>query len=208
MKKEDERKAARKKAREIFDQVTLRADSSLPSPHTSHFTLLRVAWGHPTVGAASPSSPLRTSSSPHPPLPPPQIDADHGGTLDIDEVAEMGKMMTKKFPKIVLEPPFDLDRDFAQMDVQGLGEVTYAEFENWWKRCRPNHTRHRGCVEYGGRGADKTDISQYKTEISQYKTDISQSDGTGVSRGRLFCLRSHFATTPDNNHTLPIQNIW
>ena len=81
LKKEDERKAARKKAREIFDA----------------------------------------------------IDIDKGGTLDVDEMRQMAKTLQKKFPKIELIPPFNLERDFAQMDTAGHGEVTYKEFEAWWK---------------------------------------------------------------------------
>eukprot|EP01043_Picozoa_sp_COSAG02_P053531 COSAG02_NODE_5923_length_3939_cov_1.522135_4_plen_473_part_01 len=81
MKKEDELKAARKKAKEIFNE----------------------------------------------------IDEDCGGTLDVDEVAKMQKLLQKKFPKIELEPPFDLQRDFAEMDRSKTGEVTFAEFEFWWR---------------------------------------------------------------------------
>ena len=81
MKKDDERKAARKRAREIFEQ----------------------------------------------------IDEDGGGTLDIDEVAKMHKILMKALPKLVLDPPFDLDRDFKDMDKSSTGEVTFAEFEWWWR---------------------------------------------------------------------------
>ena len=38
--------------------------------------------------------------------------------------------------QIAFDPPFDLDRDFAEMDEDGEGTVTFDEFENWFKvRC-------------------------------------------------------------------------
>ena len=34
---------------------------------------------------------------------------------------------------------FDLDRDFAMMDIAQVGEVTYEEFADWWKaRYKPS----------------------------------------------------------------------
>ena len=81
LKKDDERKAARKRAKELFNE----------------------------------------------------IDEDGGGTLDIDEVAKMHKVLMKNFPKVELEPPFDLEKDFADMDKTGTGEVSFAEFEYWWR---------------------------------------------------------------------------
>ena len=61
------------------------------------------------------------------------IDIDNGGTLDKQEVGAMAKIIAKKFPKIKLDPPFDLDRDFAEMDEDGEGNVTYDEFDAWWR---------------------------------------------------------------------------
>ena len=81
MRKDDERKAARKKAKEIFNE----------------------------------------------------IDADGGGTLDIDEFKQLAKTLVKKFPKLELDPPFDLHRDFQEMDTDGHGEVSFPEFDYWWR---------------------------------------------------------------------------
>jgi hypothetical protein len=56
-----------------------------------------------------------------------------GGTLDKEEVAEMAKILAKKFPKIEFIPPFDLEKDFEKMDIDNEGEVTYDQFERWWR---------------------------------------------------------------------------
>jgi len=43
-------------------------------------------------------------------------------------------MLKKKFPKIVLDPPFDLETDFKAMDTDPpFGAVSYDEFDSWWR---------------------------------------------------------------------------
>eukprot|EP01052_Picozoa_sp_SAG31_P003935 SAG31_NODE_156_length_22055_cov_105.227728_6_plen_80_part_00 len=34
----------------------------------------------------------------------------------------------------MLEPPFDVDKDFAAMDKDGAGRVTWDEFSSWWSK--------------------------------------------------------------------------
>lgn len=59
-------------------------------------------------------------------------DDDKSGYLDMNEVAQVEARLLKKFPAIVLDPPFDLEVDFAAMDQDGAGRVSWDEFEKWW----------------------------------------------------------------------------
>ena len=61
------------------------------------------------------------------------MDGDGSGTLDKREVGDMAKIIGKKFPNVKLDPTFDLDRDFAEMDEDSEGHITWREFEAWWR---------------------------------------------------------------------------
>jgi Ca2+-binding EF-hand superfamily protein len=60
------------------------------------------------------------------------VDEDGGGTLDIDECATMMDKIAKNFKGVDFDPPFHLETDFAAMDVGGVGEVTWDEFQDWF----------------------------------------------------------------------------
>jgi Ca2+-binding EF-hand superfamily protein len=60
-------------------------------------------------------------------------DADASGQLDREEVGMMAAKITNKFAGAAFDPPFDLETDFAAMDVHGNGHVTYEEFAAWFK---------------------------------------------------------------------------
>ena len=47
-----------------------------------------------------------------------EADADDSGTLDQQEVGSMIAIIESKFPQIQLDPPFLLERDFAEMTGQ------------------------------------------------------------------------------------------
>jgi Ca2+-binding EF-hand superfamily protein len=61
------------------------------------------------------------------------VDEDHSGILDKQEVGLMSKKIAKTFKTLEFDPPFDLDRDFSDMDADGEGSITYDEFEKWFK---------------------------------------------------------------------------
>ena len=63
------------------------------------------------------------------------VDEDGGGTLDKDEVSQLSVKLVKRFKgEIDLEPPFNLEADWPLMDTRQTGEVTYKQFEEWWKK--------------------------------------------------------------------------
>jgi hypothetical protein len=58
------------------------------------------------------------------------VDVDGGGTLDEDECATMMEKIGQRFKGVDFDPPFVLEVDFAAMDVRGVGEVTWDEFQD------------------------------------------------------------------------------
>jgi Ca2+-binding EF-hand superfamily protein len=62
------------------------------------------------------------------------VDEDGGGTLDIEEVTQMMPKIKKLFKGVDFDPPFELERDFADMDKRGSGKEkglvqTFAELD-------------------------------------------------------------------------------
>jgi calmodulin len=55
-----------------------------------------------------------------------QVDTDGSGTLTVEEVAEMGKLMDFHFTKS------ELSRAMGEMDEDGSGEIDFKEFYEWW----------------------------------------------------------------------------
>jgi hypothetical protein len=53
------------------------------------------------------------------------------GYLDLKEVKDVQKRLTHRCPEVVLDPPFDDDTDFAIMDKDNQGSVSWEEFESW-----------------------------------------------------------------------------
>ena len=56
-------------------------------------------------------------------------DADSSGFLDKAEVTQVEKRLVQRCPEVELVPPFDPDKDFATMDKDGHGQVSWSEFE-------------------------------------------------------------------------------
>ena len=56
-------------------------------------------------------------------------DADSSGFLDKAEVTQVEKRLVQRCPEVELVPPFDPDKDFAIMDKDGHGQVSWSEFE-------------------------------------------------------------------------------
>ena len=59
-------------------------------------------------------------------------DEDRSGFLNKDEVIQVELGLKHRCPEIKLTPPFDADDDFAAMDADGRGLVSWSEFEAWW----------------------------------------------------------------------------
>lgn len=59
-------------------------------------------------------------------------DADSSGFLDKAEVTQVEKRLAQRCPEVEMVPPFDPDNDFAKMDKDGKGQVSWSEFEEWW----------------------------------------------------------------------------
>ena len=59
-------------------------------------------------------------------------DSDKSGFLDKAEVIQVEERLRRRCPDVVLDPPFDPDADFAMMDADSQGVVSWNEFEGWW----------------------------------------------------------------------------
>ena len=70
------------------------------------------------------------------------VDADGGGTLDIEEVRQVGVRLNFDFHQSELETAFQ------QMDVDGSGAVDFGEFYKWWsvRKQRGDHHLHNAAV--------------------------------------------------------------
>lgn len=60
-------------------------------------------------------------------------DVDGNGTLNREEIGKVTERIAKKYPGAEIEPPFDLETDYAAMDSDGKGYVTYEDFAAWFK---------------------------------------------------------------------------
>ena len=56
-------------------------------------------------------------------------DDDSSGFLDKAEVVQVERRLVQRCPEVELVPPFDPDKDFALMDKDGHGQVSWTEFE-------------------------------------------------------------------------------
>ena len=59
-------------------------------------------------------------------------DTDRSGYLDRKEAKRVQERLEARCPEIQLDPPFDEEADFAIMDKDQMGTVSWDEFETWW----------------------------------------------------------------------------
>ena len=59
-------------------------------------------------------------------------DTDRSGYLDRKEAKDVQQRLERRCPEIELDPPFDEEADFAIMDKDQMGTVSWEEFETWW----------------------------------------------------------------------------
>ncbi len=59
-------------------------------------------------------------------------DEDGSGMVDKKECGTMMVKIGKAFKGVDFDPPFSLEEDFAAMDVQNRGEVSWEEFLDWF----------------------------------------------------------------------------
>lgn len=62
------------------------------------------------------------------------VDESGDGVLDMNECATMMDKIGRKFQGVDFDPPFCLQDDFAAMDVQNRGVVSWDEFLDWFKK--------------------------------------------------------------------------
>lgn len=60
------------------------------------------------------------------------VDESGDGMLDKEECATMMEKISEKFKGVDFDPPFSLEQDFALMDVQQRGAVSWDEFLEWF----------------------------------------------------------------------------